>query len=385
MAIAVSGRSSIPVRCSAPWPDDITCGVTIANPPTIAPPRLGRSSAGSLIRSSTVSKKLTPTITTMPNSAIARPTSAANSEVLVGDRGDLGRDDAELHRGEAAGDVIAEQCRDPDRREVRHRVVSDHQLEAVKRAGERRAERPGDAAGGAAADQHAQIGAAQAERTADPRGDAARELGVAGLHADRGADAARPHGLERDDQAPDRATSGRHAAHWPRSGRPRAPAASGRGNDRRSRAPARRASAPRRPSPDRGAPARRGAGRAAVRKTGCAAGRPHCSSPRRRARPGPDAAASTTRPVSRERTKARNRCGASNSVDDFRRLHLSESRVGTSYYHPETKCVHAVPGGTLPGRVFRPGTWWTGVRRHRGHFRGRGRGAGCRRLRSFGF
>ncbi len=78
-AIAWSGRSSIPVRCSAPWPDDITCGVTMANPPTIAPPMVGRRSAGSLTRSRSVSKKLTPIITTMPNSAIARPTSAANT------------------------------------------------------------------------------------------------------------------------------------------------------------------------------------------------------------------------------------------------------------------------------------------------------------------
>ena len=32
----------MPVRCSAPWPDDITWGVTIASSPTMTPPIIGR-------------------------------------------------------------------------------------------------------------------------------------------------------------------------------------------------------------------------------------------------------------------------------------------------------------------------------------------------------
>ncbi|MDD1531744.1 hypothetical protein C7U92_31565 [Bradyrhizobium sp. WBOS7] len=48
--------------------------------------------------------------------------------------------------------------------------------------------------------------------------------------------------------------------------------------------------------------------------------------------------------------------------------------------HPSRRCAASHP---LP--LFRPGRWWTGVRRHRGHFLGSRREVGCRRLQSFGF
>src|ERR1700754_3640986 len=39
-----------------------------------------------------------------------------------------------------------------------------------------------------------------------------------------------------------------------------------------------------------------------------------------------------------------------------------------------------------PGGVFRPGRWWTGVRRHRGHFRQLSKEAvGCRSTRCLGW
>ena len=120
----------------------------------------------------------------------------------------LGTDDTELGRLKLARDQIAHQRRDPDRRQPVGRIAADDQLEAVKGAGERRAERAGNAGGGAAADQDAQVAAAQPERIADARGDAAGELRIAGLETDRSADPARPHRLRRDDDAAEE----RHAA-----------------------------------------------------------------------------------------------------------------------------------------------------------------------------
>ena len=106
------------------------------------------------------------------------------------------------------GDQIAEQRRDGDRREAVRRVAADDQFEAVEGAGERRTERAGDSAGGAAANQDAQIGAAQPKCDADAGGNAAGQLGIAGLDADRSTDPARPDGLQRDDHAAEK----RHAS-----------------------------------------------------------------------------------------------------------------------------------------------------------------------------
>ena len=135
-------------------------------------------------------------------------------EILIGDGGHLRCDDAEMDGGETTGNEIADERSDPDRREARHRIVSDHEFEAVEGAGERRAECAGNASGGAAADQNAQVRAPQPEGAADPRCDAARELSVARLRSDRGPDAARPYRLQSDDH-----TSGkRHPAAMERVG-----------------------------------------------------------------------------------------------------------------------------------------------------------------------
>ena len=122
-------------------------------------------------------------------------------DIVTGDGHLLGTDHAELGRLELSRDEIAHQRRDADRRQTVRRIAADDQLEAVKGAGERRAECAGNAGGGAAADQDAQVAAAQPKRIADARGDAAGKLRVAGLEADRCADPARPHRLRRNDDA----------------------------------------------------------------------------------------------------------------------------------------------------------------------------------------
>ena len=134
-------------------------------------------------------------------------------EIVAGDGHRLGRHHAEVGAATSAPPEIrpAPRCRPaPGRR----RIAADDQFEAVKRAGERRAEGAGDAGGGAAADEDAQVAAAQAERIADARGDAAGKLRIAGLEPDRRADAARPYRLRRDDDAAEK----RHAAAMQRIG-----------------------------------------------------------------------------------------------------------------------------------------------------------------------
>jgi hypothetical protein len=46
--------------------------------------------------------------------------------------------------GETTGNEIADERSDPDRREACHRIISDHEFEAVEGAGERRAELKAD-------------------------------------------------------------------------------------------------------------------------------------------------------------------------------------------------------------------------------------------------
>ena len=76
-AITWSGRSIIPVRCSAPCPDDITCGVTSAIAPTARPPSAGRSGSHSFARSSSCSHSATPRIRPTPTSAATSPRTLA--------------------------------------------------------------------------------------------------------------------------------------------------------------------------------------------------------------------------------------------------------------------------------------------------------------------
>ena len=190
------------------------CGDTIANSPTTSPPTMVRSAGRSRMRANMFSLIATPRIRMIPSTRREQAERGGEHEIVRRDGGLLGRDDAELGRRQLARDQIADQRRDADRRQAARRIAADDQLEAVKGAGERRAERAGNAGGGAATDQDAQVAAAQPERIADARGKAARELRVAGLETDRGADAARPHRLRRDDDAAEE----RHAAAMQRIG-----------------------------------------------------------------------------------------------------------------------------------------------------------------------
>ena len=76
-AMTASGIETMLVKCSAPWPDDITCGVSSAMAPTASPPSAGRSGAHSRILASNVSHSATPRMIAMPNSPASRPNSAA--------------------------------------------------------------------------------------------------------------------------------------------------------------------------------------------------------------------------------------------------------------------------------------------------------------------
>jgi hypothetical protein len=175
------GSLKIPVRCKAPWPDDITCGDIIASRPTTAPPSIGRKAGFTRSLANSTSQAATPRISAIPNTAATKPTPPVGRKNLRGQ--------------------VADQGRHADRRQRCNRIAADDQLEAVKGAAQGRPESAGNGAGGAATDQHAHIGAAQTESLADLRGEAASELGIASFQADRSADAARPYGLRRHDQA----------------------------------------------------------------------------------------------------------------------------------------------------------------------------------------
>ena len=131
-----------------------------------------------------------------------------NDEIVTDDRHLLRPDDADLGRRKPVRHLEANERRYGDRRQTVGRIAADNEFEAVEGAGERSAERAGNAGRGAAPDQNAKIAAPQTEGSADARGDAARSLRVTGLQADRGAYAARPDCLQRDDHA----AGQRHAA-----------------------------------------------------------------------------------------------------------------------------------------------------------------------------
>ena len=76
-AMICNGIETRPEKCSAPCPDDITCGVTSASSPTARPPSAGRSGGQSRVFASPVSHNATPRMMRMPNSAARTPSSAA--------------------------------------------------------------------------------------------------------------------------------------------------------------------------------------------------------------------------------------------------------------------------------------------------------------------
>ena len=186
---------------SAPCPEDSTAGVTKANVPTASPPHIGREPAGD----------------------------AALAEQLLGQRHAAHDGDADQGADHAEGedrDVVQrldarrylqheierrvaqsvdhrdrDDGGDRDRGEGAEGVGADHQFEGVECAGQRGVEGAGDGAGGAAANQQAQVVAPDAEHAAEARRHRRADLGIAGLQPDRGADAVRQDRLHHDDQA----------------------------------------------------------------------------------------------------------------------------------------------------------------------------------------
>ena len=201
VATTVSGIETKPAKCSAPCPDDITCGVTSASRPTARPPSAGRSGGHSRVFASSASHSATPRMMAMPTSAARIPSRRGDREVApehVADRTDA---DAERQRRKRVGDKIAGHRGDADRRQAGRRIAADHQLKSIEGAGQRRAEGAGDRGRGAAADHDALIGAAQMKAAAERGGKPAGKLGIARFQPDRGADAAGPDRLQRHDHA----------------------------------------------------------------------------------------------------------------------------------------------------------------------------------------
>ncbi len=99
------------------------------------------------------------------------------------------------------GDEVAGHRRHADRGQAGRRIATDHKFESVERARQRRAERAGDRRRRAAADHDSLVVAAKVKAAAERCGEAAGELGIAGLEPDRAADAARPDRLQRHDHA----------------------------------------------------------------------------------------------------------------------------------------------------------------------------------------
>src|SRR5271166_3709810 len=123
---------------------------------------------------------------------------ARNGKIAGGDLGHVQGSDPERSWLKQVGNEIAHQRSHSDGSKAGGGVAADDQLECIECAGDRGTERAGNGAGGAAADEGAQIAAPQAKGAADPGGYAASQLGIAGFQADRGAHSARPDRLQRD-------------------------------------------------------------------------------------------------------------------------------------------------------------------------------------------
>src|SRR6266852_2165449 len=162
IASSPSGRSMMPARCSAPCPDDITCGVMHAHRPTTRPPSAGRNARATPHLTNKDSQAPTPRMMAMPSSAPSSPSAAAS----VRSWPEIAMISAlKMFKG------VEVNCCDTSRPTS------------------------------AATDQHPQVAAPQAESLPDEGGDAAGELGIARFQADRCTDPARPHRLRRDNQA----------------------------------------------------------------------------------------------------------------------------------------------------------------------------------------
>ena len=100
-------------------------------------------------------------------------------------------DEYRVRSDDAADNERPGQRRDANRGKGLQRIGTDDQLEGVKSAGERGIEGGRDRAGGAAADEGADVVAAQPEPSAEPRRERGPELRIGRLESYRSAKPAR--------------------------------------------------------------------------------------------------------------------------------------------------------------------------------------------------
>ncbi len=134
VAMTASGIETMLEKCSAPCPDDITCGVSRASRPTPRPPSAGRSGGQIPVLLSKASHSATPRMMAMPNSAGQNAERCGDGKVApehIADRTDA---DAERQRRKSVGDEITRQRRDPDRGQAGRRISADHQFKGIESA-----------------------------------------------------------------------------------------------------------------------------------------------------------------------------------------------------------------------------------------------------------
>jgi hypothetical protein len=196
-----SGIETRPEKCSAPCPDDITCGVSSASRPT---PEAAERRAQRRPETDRRKPHLAQRHPAHDEDAEQRRQNAeqrGNRKIAPNHVADRANADPERQLGKSVGDKITRHSGDTDRRQAGRRIASDHQFERIEGAGERRAERARDRSGRSAADHDALIGAAQVKSTAERSRKPARKLGISGFKADRRPDTAGPGGLQGHDDA----------------------------------------------------------------------------------------------------------------------------------------------------------------------------------------
>ena len=117
--------------------------------------------------------------------------------VEKGQRGDGGRGDVVRRANDRLGGERRGKGRGEDGNRVGERISADNELESVKGARQRSAERRRDRAARSAPDQHAEILPAQARSRSQVGGDARPDLRIASLEPDGRASAIRDHRLRR--------------------------------------------------------------------------------------------------------------------------------------------------------------------------------------------
>src|ERR1700738_511477 len=139
-AMTINGIKTNPSKCSAPCPDDITCGVSKASRPTPRPPSAGRSGGHIPVLDHSVSHRPPPAHDGDAKQRRQNPEQRGDGKVAaedVANRADAG---AKRQRRKSMGDEISRHRGDPDRRQAGRRISADHQLKGIERAGQRRSE-----------------------------------------------------------------------------------------------------------------------------------------------------------------------------------------------------------------------------------------------------